>query len=301
MHNWATSWSHSWLAVGAWLMCFTLLLGACGVGQTSPELPLPAAPPAMTVPPLVSGAAPILDRPPPLEPTVPGPTDTGWIAAATGVEYRAITTSLNGELVPLNLMRFDPTQVLFQVGYAPQAPRWLADWCGQRGVLAAINGGFFDQAYHSTALVIQQGVASGHSYEGQGGMFAIDVSGVLSLRHLADQPYAPEEPLLEAMQGWPMLIKGGSVAYTAATDQERARRSALGMDTAGRVLFIVAPTSHFTLPELAMWLHLSDLELDAAVNLDGGSSTGFCIRTDGVTTKADAYVPLPLMLLVTAR
>lgn len=284
-------------------MCFALLLGACGVEQTPPAPPLPAPPPTVTGPPPVRGAALIPDDPSPPAPasTVRGPTDTGWIAAAAGIEYRALTTPFNGSLVPLNLMRFDPAQVLFQVGYAPHAPRWLADWCGQPGVLAAINGGFFDQAYQSTALVIQQGVVSGSSYEGQGGMFALDVGGVLSLRHLADQPYAPDEPLLEAMQGWPMLIKGGAVAYTPPTDLERARRSAVAMDTAGRVLFIVAPTSDFTLSELAMWLHLSDLELDAAVNLDGGSSTGFCIRTDGVNTKADAYVPLPLMLLVTAR
>ncbi|NJO06681.1 MAG: phosphodiester glycosidase family protein [Chloroflexaceae bacterium] len=139
-------------------------------------------------------------------------------------------------------------------------------------------------------MVIQDGVPSGSSYEGQGGMFAIDVAGVLSLRHLADQPYRPDEPLLEALQGWPMLVKPGSVlAYINPADSERARRSVIALDQAGRVLLIIAPTSDFTLQGLAQWLLMSDLAISSALNLDGGSSSGFCLNTPAYRERIDAF------------
>ncbi len=266
------------------------LLAGCSIAKVPPPVALPAT------------AAPPIVTPTPLAPTAPVPSDTGWIAAAPGIEYRKLVTPHQSWLVPVHLMRFDPAQVAFRVGYAPQAPRLMGDWCSQPGVVAAINGGFFDQAYQSTALVVQDGVPSGSSYQGQGGMFAVDVGGTISLRHLADQPYTADEPLVDAIQGWPMLIKPGRVlAYAAPNDGDRARRTALGVDTSGRVLFIVTPTSDFTLPELAQWLYASDLELDAAVNLDGGSSTGFCLQTPNVSDRVDAFASLPLMLLVTTR
>lgn len=302
MRGWVNVWSHSRIrrlvrvaAAGA-VVC---MLAACS-GRAAPPPALPEPPPAE--PPAAATPKPPIAPTRPAAPTDPVPTDTGWMTAARGIEYRKLVTPHHSWLVPVHLVRLDPAQVQFRVGYAPQSPRLIGDWCSQPGVVAAINGGFFDQAYESTALVVQDGVPSGSSYQGQGGMFAVDAGGTLTLRHLADQPYTADEPLVEAMQGWPMLIKPGRVlAYAVPSDLDRARRTALGVDTSGRVLFIVTPTSDFTLSELAAWLYHSDLALDAAVNLDGGSSTGFCLQTPGVSDRVDAFAPLPLMLLVSSR
>jgi uncharacterized protein YigE (DUF2233 family) len=196
------------------------------------------------------------------------------------------------------MVRFDPSQARFRVHYTPEEPAVFALVCKQPEVLAAINGGFFDEANRATALVISGGGVSGSSYVGQGGMFAVDTSGAVSLRSLAEQPYSPGEPLVEALQSWPMLISpGGRLAYANPNEGERARRSVVAIDQAGRVLFLAFPTSSFTLHELAAWLHQSDLGLDAALNLDGGSSTALCLDSAEARKQINPYTPLPLVLV----
>ncbi len=230
-----------------------------------------------------------------------GLPDTGWIDFGQGVHGRRILIQQPDRLAPAHLVRLDPAAVSFRAGYAPDAPRLFGAWCAEEGVIAAINGGFFDAGYRSTALVVARGIASGTSYEAQGGMFAVDAAGTVSLRHLSAQPYSPDEPLLEAIQGWPMLISQGQPTSFNAVNDERARRSVVAMDRAGRVLLLAFPGSDFTLPELANWLITSDLDLDTAMNLDGGSSTGLCVRTDMYQQRIDSFVPVPMVLQVVAR
>ena len=72
----------------------------------------------------------------------------------------------------------------------------------------------------------------------------------------------------------------------------------IAIDRSGQVLLVAVATPSFTLRELAEWLAASDLEIDAALNLDGGSSTGLLLASDGQYEQIDAFVPLPIMLLV---
>lgn len=189
--------------------------------------------------------------------------------------------------------------VQFHVAYEPHEPHLLPIWCAGKDLIAAINGGFFDERYRTTALVISDGVKSGSSYEGQGGMFAVDTSGNVSLRSLSEQPYTPNEPLVEALQGWPMLVApGGRLAYDAPQDTDRARRSVLATDRSGHVLLLVFASSTFTLNEVGAWLLASDLAVDAALNLDGGSSSGLCFQSGNEGERVDAFVPLPTVLMV---
>jgi uncharacterized protein YigE (DUF2233 family) len=236
--------------------------------------------------------------------TAPSADDTGWIFLAPGVERRRLEIarpdSVEGS-TPVQIVRLDQAAVAFQVSYAPDAPRTSAEWCNAAGVLATINGGFFEEDYQTTALLVSDGMAYGTSYSGQGGMFAVDMWGNVSLRYLPDTPYDPAEPLKAAIQGWPMLIRpGGEVVYTAAGGQT-ARRSVIAMDRSGNVLLLAFPGSDLTLGELAAWLAASDLNIDSALNLDGGSSTAWCVRAGGSVERVDAFVRLPTMLRVYPR
>ncbi|MCG8350103.1 MAG: phosphodiester glycosidase family protein [Chloroflexales bacterium] len=231
-------------------------------------------------------------------PSAPDSDDSGWRAAGTGIEVRRIRYPSETGTAALTVVRIDPQQVRFHVGYDPEQPRTLSLWQSETGALAAINGGFFDANNRSTALVISAWVASGESYQGRGGMFAVGAAGVVSLRYLAEQPYDPNEALVEAVQSWPMLISpGGGLAYTSEGG-EQARRSVIARDRAGQVLLIACPTSTFTLRGMADWLLASDLEIDAALNLDGGSSTGLYLDSGGERERIDSFVLLPQVLLV---
>jgi uncharacterized protein YigE (DUF2233 family) len=248
--------------------------------------------PLPTLMPTATGSPPT----PQAEPAPP-PADSGWLQAAPGVELRRLAVAVGEQAAPVSVARLDPAQVRLAVGYAPEAPQALAAWAGDAGALAAINGGFFDEAGRAVALIVHGGEASGDSYVGRGGMFAVTPDGEVWLRGLAEAPYDPAEPVAEALQGWPMLVRpGGEVAYTHE-DGERSRRSALAIDTSGRPLLIAAPTAAFTLHELAVWLAASDLAIATAVNLDGGSSTGLIVRSEAAPERIDAFAPLPIVLL----
>jgi len=67
------------------------------------------------------------------------------------------------------------------------------------------------------------------------------------------------------------------------------------------VLLIASPSSAFTLAGLAAWLAGSDLEIDVAVNLDGGSSTGLLLAGGSASDQVEAFVPLPIVLLALPR
>ena len=49
---------------------------------------------------------------------------------------------------------------------------------------------------------------------------------------------------------------------------------------------------------LATLLKESDLELDAALNLDGGRSTGMYLETPAIQFKLDSFDSVPLVLVV---
>ncbi len=282
------------------LVCLLALLLGCTDQPLQSEEPadsadMPAA--SETVPPFVAHG----DLAAPAD-----MTHIGWEQIGPGIEWQRLQIEHQGNNLinqaSASVIRLDPSAVTFHVGYTPGVPRPFSAWCAEEGVVAAINGGFFEETFHSTALVVSGGVYSGTSYIDQGGMFAVDVWGNVSLRYLSDIPYNPDEPLQEAVQGWPMLIRpGGEVLYTELPNDEPARRSVIAMDQEGRVLLLVVAGRVFTLNELASWLANSDLALDSAMNLDGGSSSGLCVQTESHHEQVNAFVPLPLVLQVFQR
>lgn len=203
--------------------------------------------------------------------------------------------------VPLVIVRLDPTLVRLRVAYAPDQPRGLRSWFAERQPLAAINGSFFTPEYQATALLISDGSISGASYLGFGGMLSVAPDGGVALWTLRDQPYDPAESLDQALQSFPMLVFPGGEPAPIEDDGRRARRSVVALDRAGRLLLLVSPTSDFTLRGLADWLSQSDLDVDRALNLDGGSSTGLYLNDGALQEAIDSFGPLPIVLLVEAK
>jgi uncharacterized protein YigE (DUF2233 family) len=126
-------------------------------------------------------------------------------------------------------------------------------------------------------------------------MFAVTEAGP-RLTWLPAQPVDPAEPLLAAVQSFPMLIlPGGEPGFQQETGL-RSRRTVVASDRQGRLLLILAPGGGFTLNELATTLATSDLDLDAALNLDGGSSSGIIVREPPI--EVPALVELPAVITV---
>jgi uncharacterized protein YigE (DUF2233 family) len=225
-----------------------------------------------------------------------------WNKVATGVEVRNEDwKDAAGDDDTVTIVRFDTHKIKVSVGYQPGQPMAMNDWMQLEHPLALINGGYFDQQFNATALVVSNGKVSGESYIGFGGMLTVNSHGSLSLRSLHQQPYNPNiERLEQATQSAPMLMLEGKRTQFSA-DASQTRRSVVAMDKQGRLLFIVSPNPIFSLDELADQLVSSDLSIETALNLDGGSSTGLYVKGGSSQVTIDSLAKLPLVIIVKAR
>lgn len=274
------------LLVWVWIVSTTLMTG-CG------RAALP--PPTRLVPTRMPTLAP--------SPTAAENADSGWIVAASGIEVRTfvIDEGVADTSVPVYAVRLDPATIRLRIRYDPDAPQLLRTWFVAHRPLVAVNGGFFTAENRATALIVSDGTVYGTSYAGFGGMLAAAPDGRIWIQALRDEPYDPDIPLDQAIQSFPMLIYPGGVVASINDNGQRARRTVVAMDRAGRMLLIVCPTSAFSLQELATWLASSDLEIDRALNLDGGSSSGIFVSAGTVRWQIDSFAALPSVLLIEAR
>ncbi len=230
----------------------------------------------------------------------PTPTivpDTGWRYLHDGLEQRIINL-MDGERLlfeSLYLIRVNPDIYRFDVLYQPGNPLSLAEWMAKTGALIVVNGGFFTEAFEATGIIVSEGSHSGVSYQGFGGMLVVTLDGP-ELRWLAGQPYDPSEQILAGLQSFPMLIRPGGRDFYSGGDAMRARRTVIAQDRQGRIIFIIATLGGFTLDRLSRFLVQSDLDLDRALNLDGGASSG--LKVAGTGQGVDAYSLLPSVITV---
>jgi exopolysaccharide biosynthesis protein len=208
----------------------------------------------------------------------------------------------NQHIESLYIFRVDQNQFRLDVAYH-ETPQSIEDWQKETKALLIVNGGFFrveNEKYIPNGLTIVNGQAFGSSYESFGGMLAI-TEGWAELRGLAQKPYIPGEALQAGLQSFPMLVKpGGELGFPEEfEDSIRARRTVIAQDRDGRFLFIVTPRGHFTLHQLSRYLTESDLNLDIAINLDGGPSSGMMLAHPREIIPSQTL--LPIVILVYAR
>jgi hypothetical protein len=284
----------------------------CASGCMRPSTITPTHLPTATTA-LAASATPLPIDPSPTAP-VPSPTsesiplvtpqDSGWEPLRKGLERRAIQVrDAEGlTLESLFILRVDPSLYAFRTAYQPQG-KMLEGWLADSGALIAINGGYYrmeGETMIPTGLTIIDGGLMGESYGDFAGMLAVNEAGP-DLRWLAQVPYDPAEALTSAVQSFPLLIKsGGELGFPAELeDYQQARRTVIARDRAGRFLLLVAPRGYFTLHQLSRFLTESDLELDIALNLDGGPSSGLLLAEP--PGGEPALLPVPVVILVFAK
>jgi exopolysaccharide biosynthesis protein len=232
-------------------------------------------------------------------PTSSEPPLNVWAKAANGIEIRTEDWKSEGNNEDrVTILRLDPQHIHLSIGYQPRFPVSLNEWMKQTHALAVINGGYFDDKNQPTGLLIANGQAHGSSYQGFGGMLAVNAQGHLELRSLLDQPYDPDnEQIQQATQSSPMLVLNGQrTDFKANAASER--RTVVAQDKQGRFLLIVSPKEAFSLDELADLLVSSDLSIQKALNLDGGASTGMYLRTGNQNVTIDSVTTLPIVIII---
>jgi uncharacterized protein YigE (DUF2233 family) len=269
------------------------VLAACGNG----------APPPATITPeptRTPTALPVPEVFPTFVPEVAGETpvaalqyDGMWREIKPGLEAMLLRASVGRRNELVVMVRVDPALHAVRVHYDYNQPRLVRKWFDDTLVDVAINAGFFLDTKQTAGLLIVNGAVFGRSYTGFGGMFAMRGTQA-SIRWLRTQPYEPDASITYAVQSLPMLVQNGRVVQGINDDGERNRRSFVAVDRNGRVLLGVGQTASWTLTDLANFLARTPaLEIDDALNLDGGASSGMWVRgsIDPALTNSLEAVP----------
>lgn len=235
----------------------------------------------------------------PIPTATPLPTSTaepGWEAAAPGLALRSVSIPVSsGGLIPATLVRVDPSLYTMRVHYDQTNPSTISAWQARTGAALVVNGGYFTPEYAPLGLLVADGQITGQSFDGFGGMLSTSGEGV-SLRALSQEPYFGE-PLDQAVQGRPVLLYPGGTPADFDFSTEPDRRTAVALDAEGRLVFIIVDRSAVSLYELRDWLAVQDVfDVTAALNLDGGGSTGMALAVEGRARLIDSWSTLPVVL-----
>lgn len=275
-------------------LLFTIFIGAVGSSVYYIKADSPVAPAVMFLP------TPV----PSVRPTANPVPEPGWTLLQPGLEKRVfeIYDNQNQHVESLHVWRLDQRYFRLDVAY-DETPKSLNTWQAETNAALVVNGGYYSidhERYFPDGLTIVNGAAQGRSFRDNAGMLAIHERGA-ELRWLAQRPYEPSEPLRAALQSFPVLVEpGGELGFGPERESHAsARRTVIAQDLVGRILFMVAPQGHFTLHQLSVYLTESDLNLDIAINLDGGGSTGILVANPQETIPSNR--PLPFVILVYPR
>lgn len=293
---------HSWLLL-VLIGSFSSIVYYINNEPSAAALPLEAVTPAEIVRPSIPAPATHTPVPRVISTAVTLP-EAGWALLQPGLERRVIEiyNYQNQHVESLHIWRLDQKYFRMDVAHAA-SPKSLDTWQKETNAFIVINAGYYsiaNELYFPDGLTIVSGKATGRSFNGFGGMLAIKSSGA-ELRWLVDKPYDPYEPLQAALQSFPILVRpGGELGFGAERENHvGARRTVIAQDEDGRILLMVAPQGYFTLHQLSLYLTESDLNLDIAVNLDGGGSTGILVANPREIISPTR--PIPFVILVHHR
>lgn len=280
-----------------------LALVACG-SRTPPPVTITPEPTWTPIPPPVAEVFPTF-APMPAEGSAEERTpvsalnyDGVWRDVKPGLQAMLLRARVGKRDELVVLVRVDPAQHPIRVLYDPVQPRLVREWFDTTQADAVINAGFFLDDRTTAGLLITGGKVFGNSYKGFGGMFVMR-GATPSIQWLRTQPYQPDASMTHAVQAAPMLVQNGRVVQGITDNGERNRRSFVAVDRNGRVLLGVSQTAAWSLTDLATFLaRTPKLEIDDALNLDGGASSGLWVRSTIDPALTNSFDAVPSVIVV---
>jgi uncharacterized protein YigE (DUF2233 family) len=198
-------------------------------------------------------------------------------SAAAGVEHRRIVVAETetAEEAKLELALFSTKSAALRVIDNPTSTEDLAGVIRRTRALAGVNGGYFDPQDAPLGLLISDGklIAPLRKARLLSGVVVVTKARVELLRYAE---YSSNKNVTAALQCGPFLVDGGR-AVPGLNDTRSARRTFILTGGADRAA--IGFCSSVTLAELGDILAtrgiVSDLKVQRALNLDGGSSSAF--------------------------
>ena len=228
--------------------------------------------------------------PPTISTTITYPT---WQTVQSGIDFKQVTSEIEGHTELFDLVRIDPEQVQLEFVVDEALPKTVSSWQESLGATVVINGSYFDEDYALVTRTKTNSAEFGPWLTGHTGMIWQRQSGWLIA---AADPLTPGSAE-QLLQSYPLLVSAGKSAVTQSID-DTAQRSAIGIDDDGYLYLIIAEYGTLTLSQLSQALTTADLPaMDTVLNLDGGSSTGLAVLSDTVNYLDDSFVVPSVIVL----
>jgi uncharacterized protein YigE (DUF2233 family) len=206
--------------------------------------------------------------------------------------------------VELKLVFFDAAKCELRVIDQPQrsSAGSLGDAMRSGTFVAGCNAGYFNPEFAPLGLVVSNGTRTGSFQKSS------LLGGVIQVRKgrptlLWRDEYTEQKGITELVQAGPRLVNGGRPVAGLEATKRRARTFIL-TDTAGK--WAIGICDRASLRELSDILAtpalFPEMEVERALNLDGGSSTGLWFRqADGKESYSREFATVRNFLAVVPR
>ncbi len=209
------------------------------------------------------------------------------------MHFRQYIVDLDAKQEKISVLKFAPDTVSLQVAVDTTAPKTVNQWMEDLSATAVINASYFTEIYDLTTRTVVNDESHGPILSDSTG-FVRSVGGDWEIITSDDSRTGVAD---YSIQSYPVLIDDGEVNVQTSSGKV-AQRTVIANDADGYFYFIVAEYGVLTLSELSSVLVNSlDLNLDMALNLDGGTSTGIAIQGSDVEYN-NVSVPVPSVVYV---
>lgn len=195
--------------------------------------------------------------------------------------------------------RFDPAKYSFRFA-SSSSSKLISSWAKEVSPVFVMNGVYFrDDKMPAGALRINgKDIGSRAFDKTKSGIIAFENDGL----HIVDTSSSTTriDVFSSAAQSYPFLVKNGEIAIKEDSGQV-SRRSFIGRDKDGKIIIGVFVGGQMSLYDLAQELKALPINWESAMNLDGGSSTGFSANINGTKELEDSYVDVPNVIEVEKR
>ncbi|ODA66726.1 hypothetical protein A7A08_02494 [Methyloligella halotolerans] len=205
----------------------------------------------------------------------PPPGEAGkleWKEIAPGFEAGTLPVLVDGKEVDSFLLaRIDAKRFKLVVRISPPGDNEVGDWMDELGAVMAVNGSYFAMdGWPDTPLVADGKRYGPEEYDATHGAFVAKGDEA----HIVDLKDRDWQEVLEgaddAMVSYPLLVDRNGESRSKGDNRWLANRNFVAEDSEGRIIIGTTTDAFFSLNRLATFLANSPLDLDIALNLDGG-------------------------------
>jgi len=213
-----------------------------------------------------------------------------WRSLGRGLSFAEIQVFREEEPVEtLAVVKADPANNAFRVLH--HQPQSITAWQKELGAPVVFNASYYCRNAQPCGLILSNGKPFGPRRNSQmRGMFVAEPKGLspdLPRATILDLTITPISlktlPWTQGVQSYPLLLdyKG----HIRVRDSNKtAQRTVIAIDRNGNILILNTSEAYFTLYDFALFLKASALEIDSALNLDGGTEAQLYIKTEDFET-----------------